>query len=911
MKRVAAILFVALLAAVDARAQSASGAPPLKLPATVCGLQVPAPSKLPPANSPPLVNNVLLCFEKQGGFPVIESNTYLFYMETAKNVSNPSTDRWIPYTDATEQMILGDFKRLWATNFLDDLAIEVIDVDWGNGVIGKLIVYRMEERQRVKIVDYEGLNKVSQSDIEDALKKDSIRIQLDSFIDPSLIRKVAQVVRRVYAEKGYQYASVKPEVREVAGGAKLVHVTFFVTEGPQVKIRRVDFVGNAKIGDRRLARRMKENKSRGLLGIILGSGTYKEDKYEEDADAVVAYYRDRGYIGAQVGQPDLKILEDSEDGTKRFVELRIPVTEGQRYRVGDLSFAGNNIVKPEGLRPLFKLKEGDFYSEKRIRKGFEKAKELYGTGGYMEFTGYPDLKPRDAGQPASPDPSAPATVSQPAPQAPWLKSTAKDGSPIVDVVMRLQEGKQYFVNRITFVGNTTTRDNVIRREMRLVESGVFNTEALKNSVRRINQLGYFKPLEGNENVNVEKTTGADNKVDVRLKFEEQNRNQLTFGAGVSQFEGFFGQLSFQTSNFMGRGESFTVALQQGSRAKNYELAFSEPFLFDRPMTAGVNLFIREFRYVGLYTQASSGGNVVYGFSVSNYGRMFVNYSYERVKVLDLNEAFTDPIVLQGNPLLADSLLIGQGGRRTVSKIGPSYVFNTVDHPIFPTSGTRYTASFDFAGLGGNTKFINPRLEGIWYVRMNNRTSLGFRAQSEYITPFGGTKSLPIFEKLFLGGEYSMRGFDLRTVAPRDDLSGVVIGGNKSLLFNAEYLINIAGPVRLVLFADAGQVRNIGEKFAWKEDILERVDPAQIQGFTFDPDVVSSPLTNLPLPQTVLRGRTSAFKTSTGAEIRFFMPVLNVPFRLIFAMNPNRFGVLDNQLLPTKRFVFRFAVGSTF
>jgi outer membrane protein insertion porin family len=934
MTRVLAILLVALLAPVGAAAQTApaqttpaqttpapttpappaqapaelqvSGQPgtPLKLPATVCDLPIPAPSKLPPAGSPPLVNNILLCFAKQGGAPVIEANTYLFYLEMKNHVSRPQDDRWVPFTEETEQILLRDFKSLWATTFLDDLSIEVLDVDWGNGVIGKLVVYHMEERQRIKIVDYEGLNKVNQSDIEEALKKESVAVRLDSFIDPSVIRRVTGIVRQVYAEKGFQYADVRPEVKEVAGGPKLVHLTFHVNEGPQVKIREIDFVGNEKVGDRKLRGKMKENKGRGLLSFITGGGTYKEHKYEDDADLVVEHYRNKGYISAQVGQPGLRILEDSEDGQKRFVEMTIPVTEGKRYRVGEVTFAGNSVVKGEALRPLFKIDEGEWYNEKKVRKGFEKARELYGSGGYMEFTGYPDLAPRDPGQ----NPNG----QQGGPAAPWAKPTAKDGSPLVDVTMRIQEGKRYFVNRITFVGNTTTRDNVIRREMRLLENGVFDTEALKHSVRRLNQLGYFKPLEGNEAIDVQKTPNADNKVDVKLKFEEQNRNQLTFGAGVSQFEGFFGQLSFQTSNFLGRGETFTVAAQQGSRAKNYELAFSEPFLFDRPMTAGVNLFIREFRYIGLYTQSSVGGNVVYGFSVSNYGRLFVNYSYERVKVDELNPLFTsDPLIQQNNPLLAESLLLGQGGRRTVSKVGPSYVFNTVDHPIFPTSGTRYTASFDFAGLGGNTKFVNPRVEGIWYVRLNTRTSLGFRAQGEYIAPYGNTISLPIFEKLFMGGEYSIRGFDLRTIGPRDPTTGVVIGGNKSLLFNAEYLINIAGPVRLVLFYDAGQVRDRGQRFAWKEDIFERVEPPQLVPFTFDSDAVTSNLSNLPPAQSVFRASTTAFKTSTGAEIRFFMPVLNVPFRLIFAMNPQRFGVLDNQLLPTKRFVFRFAVGTTF
>ena len=274
-----------------------------------------------------------------------------------------------------------------------------------------------------------------------------------------------------------------------------------------------------------------------------------------------------------------------------------------------------------------------------------------------------------AAGPPSPGPPAPA-------QASAAPLTTKDGTPLVDVTMRVDEGKQDFINRITFTGNTTTRDNVIRRELRIVEAAPFNTMALKDSVKRLNQLGYFKPLEG-EAVDVQKTPNADNKVDIGLKFEEQNRNQLTFGAGVSQFDGFFGQLSFQTSNFLGRGETFSVTAQQGNRAKNYQVAFTEPFLFDWPMTAGVDIFAREIRYEGQFTQASVGGNLVFGFQVMPYARMFLNYSLEQVEVKDLNPLYRDPLVLAGNPFLEDSLLIGEGGRRTISKIGPSFVYNTV------------------------------------------------------------------------------------------------------------------------------------------------------------------------------------------------------------------------------------------
>jgi outer membrane protein insertion porin family len=300
--------------------------------------------------------------------------------------------------------------------------------------------------------------------------------------------------------------------------------------------------------------------------------------------------------------------------------------------------------------------------------------------------------------------------------------------------------------------------------------------------------------------------------------------------------------------------------------------------------------------------------------VADFARMFVNYSFEDVQVKDLNPAFNDPVVLRNNPLLFDSLLIGEGGKRTISKIGPSYVYNTVDNPIFPTAGKRFTASVDVAGLGGNTKFVNPRGEAIMYFPHTRRTSFGFRVASEYIRPYGDTVALPIFQKIFLGGEYSIRGFDLRSVSPRDPVSGVQVGGNKSLLFNAEYLISIAGPVRLVLFYDAGQVRDVGESFKWKEDVTERVQPGTLVPSLASPDfgVFTNPFTGIASEiETRTIGQTSAFKTSTGAEIRFFMPVLNVPFRLIFAMNPQRGGVLDNNLNFEKRLKFRFAVGSTF
>jgi len=933
--------------------------PPGVNPASVCGNVIPPPVNLPPAGSGPVIYFIVPCFPKQENRPVVEGQTYRYYIQLTP--SHPSENQWTPWDANAERIVQDDFKRLWGTNFLDDLSIETLDYKFPNGVDGKIVVYNMEERQRVKIVDYDGNKHVETNKIDDKLKEENAQIRLDSFIDQGLITKIKTIVQNLEAEKGYEFATVTPQIKPIEGGSKTVHLTFVVDEGPKVRIRDLAFVGNKAISSRAIKRQMKNNKEHWFLSFITSRGTYQKAKYEEDADKVVSYYRDHGYIAVRVGEPELKYLEDSTDKETRWVQLRIPISEGERYRVSSLNFDGNKVVKTEALRTLFKVKPGDWYSDKVVRKGLEKAQEIYGSIGYFEFTGYPDLTPE--GQPNAEPADAPKTdpaatpadaTADPAkagdgqaahagpgpaarPAADGRQEPAKDGKqeppqkvamaapparkgpPRVDVTMRLQEGKQYFVHRITFEGNTTTRDNVVRREMRLFEGGVFNTEALKMSVKRINQLGYFKNLEGGKDLQVEKTPNLDNQVDVTLKVLEQNRNQITFGAGVSQFEGFFGQIAFQTANFMGRGETFNVSLQAGSLAQMYQVGFTEPFLFDRNITGGVNLFKRRLDYLNQFTEASIGGDLTFGFPMGSFSRLFLNYSYAHSKVEDINPIFLTPEILAANPYLQEELLISMSGSRTVSKITPSYVYNTVDNPIFPMAGKRFTASIDLAGIGGDTNFYKPLIEGVWYHPIGGsalhqpRTSIAFRAQAQYLSPFTGSSAiLPIFERLVMGGEYSIRGFDLRSVGPKASGSDLVIGGNKSLLFNAEYLITIAGPVRLVLFADAGQVRDTGEPFSFREPI-QQVVPTNVPLLSdpFATLTLKDPLDTTPTSKTVTVGYQDAFKTSVGAEVRFFMPVLNVPFRLIFAWNPSRGGILDNSFQPQKAFTFRFAVGSTF
>jgi len=458
-------------------------------------------------------------------------------------------------------------------------------------------------------------------------------------------------------------------------------------------------------------------------------------------------------------------------------------------------------------------------------------------------------------------------------------------SEVVDVTINLNEDKQYFVNRIEFKGNTTTRDKVIRREMWLNEQDVMNMELLKMSIRRINQLGYFQPIEEPE---IQPVPETDNKLDITLRLAEQNRNQFTFGGGVSGLEGAFINLAFSTTNFLGRGETASFALQTGSRTRNFQIALTDPYFLDLHITAGFDLFKRTLR-LPQFTREDTGGSLIWGIPVKRFSRLFLNYSYSVIKTSEPDpDLVLTPYDLFTDPRYFDPRFYGIQGNFTQSKVAPSFVHNTTDNPLFPFRGKRYTMSFDVAGgiLGGTVNYYKPTFEGVWYLPVSRTTNLGFRTMFSWLQGFAESRiiegggideetgdiildvqqtGIPFYERFFLGGENQIRGYDIRTVGPRDPL-GRFIGGNKMMLFNAEYYIPLAGPLRLVMFFDAGQAYD--ERTDWSLSMFQDL------------------------------------RTSTGAEMRFFVPVLNVPFRLIWAYNPHR-----DAFQPAT--AFRFGIGTTF
>ena len=461
------------------------------------------------------------------GNQFLDSGTLLFYVSTK------------PGERYDERRLKDDFRRLWDTGFLDDLVLSVTD-----GPKGKIVVFRVQERKRVQIVDFRGNKSISTTNIEEELKKKEAGLKIDTFFDPAKARRVETIIKEMLAEKGHDAATVKVDAKTVGGAGQ--QVSFIIDEGPKTKVKTVDFTGNTVFSDGKLRKQMKKIKPSGFwnLSWLSGKTTYTKEKWEDpqegDRAKVENFYLNHGYVTAQIGEPKITYSE-AQPGKKpkRSMHIEIPVTEGDQYRVGDLKFEGLTVFKEEPIRGLFKLKPGDVYKESSIRKGYDKLRDMYGSLGYFQWTGL-------------------------------TKRTPDPEKKVVDVVLAMEEDKRYYVGRIKFVGNDTTRDKVIRREIYMNEGEVFNTEALKISIRRINQLGYFKPMEGAPELGPSPL--GEDKIDVTFKVEEQNRNQFTFGGGVSGLEGTFINASFSTANFLGAGETFQVSAQSGRRTKNYQIA---------------------------------------------------------------------------------------------------------------------------------------------------------------------------------------------------------------------------------------------------------------------------------------------------------------------------------------------------
>jgi outer membrane protein insertion porin family len=819
------------------------------------------------------------------------------------------------------ETIRRDVKELYATNYFDD--VQVVAEDGKAG--GIIVVFVVKEKPLIRSIDFTGLNSITKSDILDKLREKKLSVGQESPFDPAKLKQVEGVIRSMLAEKGHQDAKVESATEDIPPNS--VKLTFKINEGPAIKIERIRIEGNKVFTERQLKHAMKLIKESNPITVFTSKDTYYDLKLADDVTRIRIFYADRGYIRANTLDPVVEVKPKTMYRTLPLIKppfpfgvplpfwkkkvdryyITIKVEENDQYRIGDVKVTGNKEFNEAIIRLILGLIPGNIYNQTALQKGFDNLKKLYGQRGYVNFTAVPLQDPDEEKK-------------------------------LVNLTINVEEDRQFTVNRISFSGNTTTRDKVIRREVVLDEGQIFNSNLWDISLLRLNQLGYFEEIK-NEDAEI-KTSQTQPTVDINLKVKEKSRNSIGFSGGVSAIGGSFMGLNYTTNNFLGLGESLALVLQGGTRQSQYQLSFTEPYLYDRPISFGFSLYKTSFRYdqarefglnpgslpqgLGLenrlnFEQSHSGFNVNASYPIRLFHRLGLTYVLDKSSTTGINPATQEyfSAVASQNQNFANGQTPSFGARRVL----PSYSYSTVSNPYNPRSGHSFTGTFEFTGgfLGGDINFYRPSGDFRYYHPMNNgRNTFAMRLMASYIQSFTNL-SVPFYERFFAGGDFDIRGFDFRSLSPIsfitrtlpvtdpltfrtvnkqfDDI--VYTGGDTQAIMNFEYRIPIIGSsVSLVPFMD------IGNTWVLKEAELERkiVSPGLIQQ----------------IPAQFLPGTNSGLRMSTGVEFQVVMPVLNAPFRIDWALNPLRVdgnfagpvtGIPFGIHQPAHN--FKFTVGRTF
>jgi outer membrane protein insertion porin family len=708
-----------------------------------------------------------------------------------------------------------DLLILWSTGFFANVRIERED-----GAKGKIIRIVVEENPVIKTVAYKTGKKVKEDDIVSKLKEKDEYILPYSYYSPAKVQKIKRTIGDLLAEKGLQAAKIDAEVARK--GKNEVDLTFRIDEGPKVRVGEIVFEGRSKIPESALREAMKDNKAHNVLSWIGGKDVFKQNKIPDDVELIKKKFQENGYMEATVGEPRTETMEKRTIffRKQKMMRLVIPVHAGYLYRVGEIKIEGSKAVNAKYLRSLVKLEKGQVYSTQVREKAIEKMGETYRDGGYL----YAQVAPVESLDPKR---------------------------KVVNVTFNVYEGEVAFLHRLEFRGNNYTKDKVIRREMILREGDRFSLAYFKDSILRIKQLGL---VDLEKEPDIKPNPEDPTQIDVEVNVKELQRNNIQFTAGYSGYEGTFVALSYSTVNFLGAGETMEFMVQTGKRVKNYSFGFTEPYLFDQPITLGFNVFDRRIDYPYLYNQKSRGADLTLGARLVGYWRTNITYSYQNIDVsVPANSAY-DPTYMAMFGL----------GKYNMSSLEPLLYRSTVNSPLTPTSGTMYSLSFKYAGsfLGGEISLYRPRIELSHFQPFIANHVIGLHFEYQSVKPMKGSQ-IPFWEKFYLGGERSIRGYEIYAIGPRSS-TGTITGGDKSLVLNAEYIIPIGGPLWAILFYDMGNSIASGRKFSLK-----------------------------------------SMYTSMGLEARIFVPALRVPFRLIFAYNSPK--ILSDE----SNFAFRFAVGTTF
>ena len=689
-----------------------------------------------------------------------------------------------------EETLRRDFQALWNTQFFEDIKLRVEDAP--ERANAKIIVFDVKERPVIRRIRYEGTHSVSESDILDRFKERKVGLTVESSFDPTKIKRAEVVLKELLGEHGRQFAKVTPQFERIASSNAVILV-FKVDEGPKVKVGKIKFTGNRAFSDRKLIRAMHHDRPYAIplyfWYIPVLSKTYDRQKLNEDLEVGIrGLYQDNGYFKVLVKEPVLESIDTTGHklgvpltGTThgKAVNITIPIEEGERYHMGSLRIVSADpdkslSLKVEALKNIFPLKTGDIFSTAKVRKALEDYGKAYGEFGFIDFTAEPETD-----------------IDEPKKE--------------INLVLKFNEEKQYYVRRIDFVGNTTTRDKVIRRELLIDEGQLFNKRYWELSILRLNQLDYFDKIEADKAAEIKRNT-KEGTVDIALKLKEKGKQSIGLQGGVSGLAGSFIGLTYQTNNFLGLGETLTFSAQFGDLQRSFLFGFTEPYLFDRPISSGFTVFSSRYKFdqarqaailtgqavsinpefVQNYNQDSTGFTLFASYPLKKlaFTRVGLTYGLTHTNITAFNTASQLLFeTIQFRSLAGPSALNGI----ISSTITPTITYNTVDNPTNPSRGKSYFYSLGFTGgpLGGNVSDITNVFDWKMYKTVTkHRNVIGLHASAAYITAFGSVKpscqsvspvdpscpnkvsnEIPPFSRFYMGGENDIRGFDIRSVSP--------------------------------------------------------------------------------------------------------------------------------------------------
>ncbi len=775
-----------------------------------------------------------------------------------------------------DEMRLGaDLIRIYQSNYF-----EYIEIQERDGDTGKIITVILKEKPQIRSIEYKGNKSFTESNILDAFKEEKIGLTVDSRYDAAKIRAAERVLKDLMIQSGKPLGTVHSEIDDVPPAN--VRVRFIMDEGPKVRIGKIRFLGNKIFGDRDLRGSLELTKERTLFTMFKGKDKYHKSKLDYDIENnLKAYYQARGHIQVQVGEPIVRIFEGPRGvlpflrKTRQQFLIEIPIDAGDEFRLGDLELKNCGILPCNVLSKYFGVKKGDVVDYKRIKETLDQFKKLYGNIGYINYSH--SWEPKF-------DPE---------------KKT-------FDLTINLEPGKQFFVRRINFMGNTKTRDKVMRREFRLEEGRTFSSLALEQSVMRLNQLGFFDKIEDKDyEVKPDEKVGS---VDVDIHVKEKSQQSIGFSGGVSGISGSFIGLNYSTNNFLGRGEALDISITGGTRTTNFIVSFTEPYLLDTRWTTQISLFNQRYRYdtyttfgltsatgepTALFTQKTTGATLHFSRRLRNsFLSVGGQYTYQRIGIGSIAPGFENFALNQFTGITPTSNASDALQGIIRSEVTPFLSYNSTDSYFNPSRGTNFylSASVAGGGLGGDFNMFRPAFiyrryfPDKWLSR--GRNVFAFSLRGEYLQSYGSS-SVPFFDRYFIGGdqEYMIRGFDIRSISPIavtstplfdhdgnpiiDPKTGLPriqqsspfpVGGDTIGILNAEYRVPIAGPLSMSAFYDMGlsrvsKMRSFGDMGATRVEILGDTN-------------------------NKIRG-------STGVEVQFILPVVSAPFRLIFAYNPQR------------------------